>query len=472
MLFLGAGAQSEPTHTIVVGLGFGDEAKGATVDFLAASGRYSAVVRFNGGAQAAHNVVASGVHHTFRQFGSGTFSETPTYLSRHVRIDPWRLAGESEKLARLGIDNPLRLITASPDALIVTPIHVAANRTREELRGKRNHGSCGLGIGETTWYDLAAHKGLQRGDTLYGIEALAPITAAAVRVGDCADPGTLKVKLAALAQFYAPLLALGEHRHPTIDEITDGLVEFGHTIPAVTDRSYLAAAAASGPLLFEGAQGVLLDEWRGFHPHTTWSTTLPAAAQQLLAHAGQPPARVLGVTRTYTTRHGAGPLPTEDTSLVKQLPEPDNGDGVYQGSWRTGHLDAVLLRLSAQLCRRHGGLHAVAVTHLDSLDGAAGRVQIARRYQGVGDPFPLGSYQDLTHQENLTAAALAAVPVLDPLDPARVLDELAAATRAPVTLTATGPGRSDRQEQPVSSATLGAACPGGAAYSGPSSAAG
>lgn len=467
MLFLGTGAQPDPAHTIVVGLGFGDEAKGATVDFLAARGSYSAVVRFNGGAQAAHNVVAGGVHHTFRQFGSGTFSQTPTYLSRHVRIDPWRLAGESEKLALLGIDNPLRLITVSPDALIVTPIHVAANRTREELRGKDNHGSCGLGIGETTWYDLAAQQGLQRGDTLYGIEALAPITAAAVRVGDCSDPGMLKVKLAALAQFYAPLLALGEHRYPTIDDIAAVLGEFGRTIAAVTDRSYLAAAAAAGPLLFEGAQGVLLDEGRGFHPHTTWSTTLPTAAQQLLAHAGQSSARVLGVTRTYTTRHGAGPLPTEDTALDKQLPEPHNGEGIYQGSWRTGHLDAVLLRHSAQLCRRHGGLHAVAVTHLDSLHAAAGGVRIARRYQEVSDPFPLGRYRDLAHQETLTGAAQRAVPILDPLDPAQVLDELAAATGARVAITATGPDRRDRKETPLVFGNAGRGAPGPAAYAIP-----
>lgn len=437
-------------HTVVVGLGFGDEAKGATVDYLASRARYSSVVRFNGGAQAAHNVIVDGVHHTFRQFGSATFSETPTYLSRHSRIDPWRLASEAEILARKGISNPLRLVAVSPQALIVTPVHVAANRTREELRGAARHGSCGLGIGETAWYDLAARQGLAQGQSLYGITAAMPITAEALRVADCADAKVLEAKLTALAQFYGPLLNMRSHTHPAVKEMVTDLVEFGRTIPAVPDRAYLASSAAAGPLLFEGAQGILLDEWRGFHPHTTWSTTLPAAAQHLLAEAGEPPARVVGVARTYTTRHGAGPLPTEDLRLRESLPEPHNGAGVYQGRWRPGHLDTVLLRHSAQLCRRHGGLDALAVTHLDSMPEASGALRIARRYQ-TGEPyFTVGRYKDLVHQEVLTAKAFAAAPELEPLDPLRVLDELSAATGVPVALTSDGPARSHRAESSVS----------------------
>ncbi|SIH33926.1 adenylosuccinate synthetase [Mycobacteroides abscessus subsp. abscessus] len=433
-------------HTVVVGLGFGDEAKGATVDYLASRTRYSSVVRFNGGAQAAHNVIVAGVHHTFRQFGSATFSETPTYLSRHSRIDPWRLASEAEILARQGISNPLRLVTVSPHALIVTPVHVAANRTREELRGAARHGSCGLGIGETTWYDLAAHQWLAQGQSLYGITAAAPITATALTVADCLDSKVLEAKLVALAQFYAPLLNMGSHAHPAVAEMVTDLIEFGRTIPAVPDRAYLSDSAATGPLLFEGAQGVLLDEWRGFHPHTTWSTTLPAAAQQLLAEAGEPRGRVLGVTRTYTTRHGAGPMPTEDPGLSQTLPELHNGEGIYQGGWRTGHLDTVMLRHSAELCRRHGGLDALAVTHLDSVAAAGDELCIARHYQEGEDYLSLGVYQDLSYQETLTAKAFVAVPVLEPLDPPRILDELSSATGVPVALTSDGPARSHRAE--------------------------
>ena len=124
----------------------------------------------------------------------------------------------------------------------------------------------------------------------------------------------------------------------------------------IVDGSHLADLLRAGPVVFEGAQGVLLDEWRGFHPYTTWSTTTFANAEQLLAEAGQQAIR-LGVTRCYAPRHGPGPLVTEDPIL--DLPEPHNGRGAWQGPFRTGHLDAVALRYAIEVA---GGVDALAVT--------------------------------------------------------------------------------------------------------------
>lgn len=437
-------------HIVVVGLGFGDETKGATVDWLSARLEPAAVVRFNGGAQAAHNVVADGRHHTFRLFGSGTLVGVPTHLSRHVMVDPWQLAAEALDLEGLGVADPLDMISLSPDAPVVTPIHIAANRTREDRRGEDRHGSCGLGIGETRWYHLAHQAGLRRGEVLYDIEATGDADAPALTVADCLDPQRVRRSLMALSDFYAPLLVGSEHEPPSVRVMAAALAEFGRAVRIVDDRARLASAAAAGRLLFEGAQGILLDEWRGLHPHTTWSTTLPSVAQDLLADAGEPPALVVGAVRAYATRHGAGPLPTQDDALV--LPEQHNGAGRYQGQWRVGHLDLPLVRHAAEICRRHGGLDALAVSHLDAV--ADGPVAVARRYVDA-DRYRLGDYRDLAHQAALTAMARDAQPVLDVVDPGAIPAELAGAAGAPVAVVAYGPARGDRAPTPTGERLIG-----------------
>ncbi|MDF9717249.1 adenylosuccinate synthetase [Nocardioides sp. ChNu-99] len=409
-------------HRIVVGLGFGDEAKGATVDHLCAQGGVSAVVRFSGGAQAAHNVVAGDLHHTFRQFGSGTLAGVASYLSRHVLVSPEALAAEAEELAALGVEDPLGLVAVSPDALVVTPVHRAANRTREDLRGDARHGSCGLGIGETQWYALPETAG-----------------DAAIRVRDCLDPAGLRTKLMALVDFYAPLLAQGTHEVPSVREMAVDLLEFGDAVAIVPDAAYLRSAAEGGSLVFEGSQGVLLDEWRGFHPHTTWSTVTPLLAQGLLAEAGLERGEVWGTTRAYATRHGAGPFPTEDPALAAFLPEPHNGYGEYQGSWRVGQLDLVLLEYAARVCRASGGLDRVAVSHVDVVEAAGGRLGVARGYASL----PLGDLQDLEHQERLTRALLAVRPAVEAVR-GDVVDVISGVLGVPVGSVAYGAARGDR----------------------------
>jgi adenylosuccinate synthase len=204
-----------------------------------------AVVRFNGGAQAAHNV-----------------------------------------------------LTVDRDALLTTPYHRAANRARELARGQDRHGSCGMGIGETARYALE-HPG------------------DAPRAADCAAPRTLARKLGRLRDRLAD--EFGSCDGPDLAALCDAYRAFAARVPLV-GAGYLSGLLRAGPVVFEGAQGVLLDEWRGFHPYTTWSTTTFANAETLLAESGTgAPALRLGVVRCYLTRHGPGPFVTEDPTL--ELPE-------------------------------------------------------------------------------------------------------------------------------------------------------
>ncbi|MEW1735800.1 adenylosuccinate synthetase [Nocardia beijingensis] len=405
------------SHIIVVDLGFGDAGKGATVDWLCApeSGfEVCAVVRFNGGAQAAHNVIAEGRHHTFAQFGSGTFAGVPTLLSRHMLVEPIALAAEARQLAALGVRDPLSSLRIDGRALLTTPIHIAANRAREDARGSARHGSCGRGIGETAGYALAH---------------------AAPTVADCLRPPVLRRKLRELAAHYGPLIAPSEHRFEPIDDLVDMYREFAAAVRIVGDDQ-LARLARRGTVVFEGAQGVLLDEWRGFHPHTTWSTAEPRTARAMLAEIGASGC-VLGVTRTYQTRHGAGPFPTEDAGL--DLPEPHNTSGRYQGEFRLGHLDTVLLRYAIEVS---GGIDGLAVNHLD----VAGKLYAATSYAVDGrtlDTLPIGRWQDLDHQRELTRTLTRAQPLLTEL-PDDPVPWLARTLGVPVVLTADGPDRRHR----------------------------
>ncbi|MBB5431461.1 adenylosuccinate synthetase [Nocardiopsis composta] len=419
-------------HAVVVDLGFGDAGKGAVVDLLCARRRFGAVVRANGGAQAAHNVVAPDRrHHTFAQFGAGTLAPggpVPTHLSRFAAVDPLALAAEAAHLASIGVADPFRLLTVDRRALISTPWHRAANRRRELARGRDRHGSCGMGVGETAAYALA-HPG------------------DAPTAGDCADPGALRRKLRLLADRLAgdaPAVPAPDPAGPApdVEEHVAAYRAFAAAVRLV-DESYLPRLLAAEPVVFEGAQGVLLDEWHGFHPHTTWSTTTTANPLALLAEAGRPgDARRIGVVRTYTTRHGAGPLVTEDPVLAAALPERHNRSDPWQGPFRVGHFDAVAHRYALAAT---GGVDTLAVTHAD----APGRAPIrwCGAYTGADgaplEPSPApAAPTDLARQERLTRALLAARPVLSAL-PEDQPAAIGAALGVPLEAVFAGPTRND-----------------------------
>ncbi|WP_432988583.1 adenylosuccinate synthetase [Dactylosporangium sp. CA-233914] len=367
-------------HYIVVDLGFGDCGKGTTVDYLCATRDIDTVVRFNGGAQAAHTVVlADGRKHTFAQFGSGSLRPgVRTHLSRFMVVDPLSLVTEAEHLIALGASDIWARLSVDRAALISTPYHREANRTKEIARGADRHGSCGMGVGETMAYSLAHPDD-------------------APRAGDCADPPTLRRKLALL-----------RHRlgvaGPPVEACVAAYAGFAATVRLVD------GFRPTGTCVFEGAQGVLLDEWHGFHPYTTWSTTTFANAETLLD--GEPAFR-LGVLRTVTTRHGAGPLPTEAPELG--ISDPNNPANPWQGAFRVGHFDAPLHRYALAAA---GGVDGLALTHLD-----LGVSQLCHRYRPAPDPaasriaaaLVVGAPGDLPRQEAMTQALALVEPEYAPV---------------------------------------------------------
>lgn len=336
---------------VVVGLGYGDEGKGSTVDYLVRRHGAHTVVRFNGGAQAGHNVVLpDGRHHCFSQWGAGTFAGAMTYFAGDCLINPWHAFPEAEHLRSLGVSDPFRLLHVSRRCLVVTPWHIMLNRWVEQDRGDRRHGSCGQGIGETM---RAAEEG-------YYLSA-----------ADLSPSGSWDTLKRVAAVIRDHLAQVAENRHGTGVRKRDGFEEFGR--PALTDHAATMRLYGEklgkriishwdpvGDLVFEGAQGVLLDQVHGEAPHRTWSTCTTANADRLLEeYLGQ--VVRLGVTRTYMTRHGAGPLRTEDPKLAPE-PGEHNATHEWQGRFRLGYPDFVQLRKAVKAC---GNLDGLVLTHCD-----------------------------------------------------------------------------------------------------------
>lgn len=360
---------------VVAGLGFGDEGKGSFVDAWARSHQAKMVVRHNGGAQAAHNVVLDdGRHHTFAQFGSGTFVPgCQTHLSRHMLVNPIFLMQEERHLAALGVTDAYERLTIERQALITNPFQVAANRLREMIRAGGRHGSCGMGINETV-SDAVAHP------------------SEAIRAEDFASPSKLKLKLAtSQVRKYEEIVRLLDPRDVPEVMRTEWGVLSDHTLPAsvadiyrevaarvkVVDETFLPEALnEEGHVIFEGAQGVLLDQDYGFFPYVTRSTTTFENALDLIRGHGNS-VRKFGILRSYTTRHGPGPFPTEDPSM--ELPDAHNGLNPWQREFRVGHFDLVLAHYAVQMCR---GVDEIVMTHLDRLQG--GPVKVCSGY-GAGD---------------------------------------------------------------------------------------
>jgi len=435
---------------IVVDLGFGDAGKGTVTDYLVRSRNAHTVVRFNGGAQAGHNVVTpDGRHHTFAQFGAGTFVDgVATVLAPPVVVHPTALLAEARWLERAGVRDPLARVSVSASCKVVTPFHQAATRLRELARGDARHGSCGVGVGEVM-LDATARGESIRADALLDEATLRR----ALRRTQARKRAELDAVVRAVRgdERAAPEVEVLESE-AVIDRWIDALAPWRARRLGADDHALAAALAATGSVVFEGAQGVLLDEWRGFHPYTTWSTcTFDNALDALRGYDGS--VRRLGVVRAYATRHGAGPFPTEDDALTGALDEPHNPTGAWQGAFRAGWPDVALTRYAIAAC---GGVDGLAVTHLDRL-GAVGRWRSGTGYRSseavpwltAAGELVLGPPRDLAWQEALGRCLRDARPVYEELpegvDAAGYVAWLERQVGAPVWITSEGRGAGDKR---------------------------
>lgn len=404
---------------VVVDLGFGDAGKGATVDALVRHTGARLVVRYNGGAQAGHNVVTSdGRHHTFSQFCAGSFVPGVSgLLGPDFVLHPLGMAVEAEHLESVGIGDAFARTWVSDRARVITPYQQAANQVRERLRGQAAHGSCGVGIGECVSDALA-----------YPDDAIV--------TGILDDTAELRRRLKRQRdRKRAELVAVGADSSDLVlfdeVELIDRVTTiWGHVVSRLSrlDDDALTSLIRQAPtVIFEGAQGVLLDERYGFHPHTTFSRCTAEGALEL---AGDRPLTRLGVVRAYTTRHGAGPFPTEDLTL--NLPELHNPDG-HAGRFRVGALDVVLLRYALRVAPMDG----LAITCLDRVGP---KQFVCLHYNELDELAPPSTLEEA----EATGLALRGVrPMLSPC--AHLIEDIERWTEVRVMLTSTGPTSGDRR---------------------------
>ncbi len=422
-----------PRAYVLVDLGFGDAGKGLLTDSLVRRTGATLVVRYNGGAQAGHNVVTpDGRHHTFAQLGAGTFvPRVRTFLSRYVAVHPTALLVEAEALAAKGVDDVLARLQISENAPIVTPFHQAAGRLRELARGPDRHGSGGLGVGEA-FRDARERpeEAVVAGDLRDGEDG----TLLRSKLGRIRD--RLQAEIEALGPIpdRSASWELGVFKNRALLDRwlsrATSLAEGGRVVPDSILGAAIAASAVAESVVFEGALGVLLDEAAGFPPFVTRSRCTAENALALLAEAASATGDLeivrIGVLRTHAVRHGPGPLPTETADLKAAVVE-HNVQNDWQGKVRYGWFDAVLARYALDVA---GPLDALALTHLD-VPARLGRWRLCGGYEGADAPADLverspsgrivrlrpGAERSLPHQERLTTLLAGLAPALEDCAP-------------------------------------------------------
>jgi len=339
---------------IVTDLMFGDSGKGTITDYLAKTHDASLVVKFNGGSQAAHNVVLpNGTHFTFSQFGSGSFQGANTYLSEYVSVDPLAMLAEGDALSGIMDTNAFTLMGVNAKCPIITPYHKAYNRALEEHRGDSRHGSCGVGHGIC-------------------VEMQKDGTAPTLYFGELRSSSIVWRKLREICEHLVKKAWSSGFSISGLDhyEINNDFKKLYDLVTEVYNPNPMLNNCQT--VIFEGAQGALLDEWHGFNPHTTWSTTTRKNADSIIKKYTQEFGLIndevkvhnYGVMRTYMTRHGAGPFPSETKEPMKGwIFDDHNSTGDWQGTFRTGFLDLPLLKYALSFA----GVNSIALTHWDTM---------------------------------------------------------------------------------------------------------
>jgi adenylosuccinate synthase len=429
-------AAASGRNVVVVGTQWGDEGKGKVVDWL--TDHAQGVVRFQGGHNAGHTLVIKGVKTALQLIPSGIMRDgVACYIGNGVVVDPSHLLGEIERLEKMGLEVRSRLYLSESCPLIL-PFHVEVDKAREALRetsGAGKIGTTGKGIGPA-YEDKVARR--------------------ALRVQDLKHPERFAARLGELLELHN--FALGGYLKSTpleFQPIFDQAMKMGEALrPMLADVGYriYTASRAGANLLFEGAQGTLLDIDHGTYPYVTSSNCVAGNAA---AGSGVGPDMlhyVLGITKAYTTRVGAGPFPTElgidqAGTVGHHLSTVGQERGTVTGrARRCGWLDAAALKRSIII----NGVSGLCVTKLDVLDGVE-EIKVCVGYTLNGqslDILPLDAddiaacqpvYESFPGWEGSTAGLTQWDQL--PNNARRYLQRVQAFVDAPIDMVSTGPDR-------------------------------
>ncbi|MGI4800224.1 MAG: adenylosuccinate synthase [Janthinobacterium lividum] len=417
-------------NVAVIGAQWGDEGKGKIVDWLAS--RAEIVVRFQGGHNAGHTLVVGNQTYKLSLLPSGLVRGKLGIIGNGVVVDPEALLAEMDRVRAQGLNVSPDNLRIAENAVLILPVHGALDRAREAARGEHKIGTTGRGIGPA-YEDKVARR--------------------AIRACDLAEPETLSHKLDELLLHHNTLLkGLGAETFEK-QVLLDRLLELAPRLLPHIEPVWVRledARRAGTRILFEGAQAVMLDVDHGTYPFVTSSNTIAATAA---AGSGVGPASigfVLGIAKAYTTRVGSGPFPTELTDDIGQLLGTRGHEfGTVTGRpRRCGWFDATMVR---QACKV-GGIHGLALTKLDVLDGME-ELKI-----GVG--YDIGG-QRFSHLPAGQAAQAAATPIYEtiegwtgstrgarswadlPAQAIKYIKRVEELVETPVTLLSTSPERDD-----------------------------
>lgn len=342
----------------VTGLGFGDEGKGATVDWacrnkLPQGSKPAVVIRHNGGPQCSHAVITpEGRTHLFHQFGSGTLAGAATYLDQDVIIDPIALEAEGKSLEKKTEREVFLDLFIHPDCMLTTMFQRLFNHAA--VQGRTS--TCGFGVGATRKLYLENPEANITVKDLYGG---APDLYRRL--------GWLRDRLCYLA--YEMNVDASLLRATKVEEVYSALNRAAETIFKHNSlRKSIIQARVTSLYVYEGAQGVLLDQDYGFQPYTTWSDLTSYSVSKSIAYhnlhrTGLDQIEHWGVIRAYHTRHGDGPFPTELSSSTRV--DRCNPSNQYQGAFRFGRFDSVLMRYAVQSYEQTQALTGIVINHMD-----------------------------------------------------------------------------------------------------------
>lgn len=431
-----ASAGTRGRNVVVVGTQWGDEGKGKVVDWL--TDHAAGVVRFQGGHNAGHTLVINGKKTALQIIPSGIMREgVPCFIGNGVVVDPTHLLSEIERLEAAGLDVRSRLFISESCPLIL-PFHVAVDKAREALRensGAGKIGTTGKGIGPA-YEDKVARRALRVQDLKHP-ERFAKKLRDLLELHNFALTGYLKSDALEFQPIFDHAMKLAEQLKPMMADVG-----------VLIDQ----ANRAGGSILFEGAQGTLLDVDHGTYPYVTSSNCVAGNAA---AGSGVGPGMlnyILGITKAYTTRVGSGPFPTEldwDTpgTVGHHLSTVGQERGTVTGrARRCGWLDAAALKRSILI----NGISGLCLTKLDVLDGLS-EIRMCTGYELHGekvDILPLDAdeivncvpvYETFPGWTETTFGVTSWDAL--PLNARRYLERVQEFIGAPIDMVSTGPDR-------------------------------